>query len=82
MKRTINAVVCPRCGAPIRFEEGRDETFCASCGCHIFADSEKSEKEIAHEDKTNELAVKLLFGFGAFALIFFLFVAILMIALH
>jgi uncharacterized Zn finger protein (UPF0148 family) len=34
----LESATCPKCGAPIIFEEGRDDVFCSHCGTQVFKD--------------------------------------------
>lgn len=33
---SLEGMVCPACGAPISFENGRDYVFCSHCGVQVF----------------------------------------------
>lgn len=59
----IQKMYCPSCGAPIVFEEGREDTFCSHCGCQLHRDDENVvrrmahiERKLEHEEKVMEYA--------------------------
>lgn len=59
----IQKMFCPSCGAPIVFEEGREDTFCSHCGCQLHRDDENIvrrmehvERKLEHEEKKMEYA--------------------------
>lgn len=59
----IQKMFCPSCGAPIVFEEGKEDTFCSHCGCQLHRDDENIvrrmehvERKIEHEEKKMEYA--------------------------
>lgn len=47
----LEKMFCPSCGAPISFEEGRDDTFCSHCGHQIFREDSQLEEKNRHEEK-------------------------------
>lgn len=52
----IQKMFCPSCGAPIVFEEGREDTFCSHCGCQLHRDDENIVRKLEHEEKRMEYA--------------------------
>ena len=59
----IKKMYCPSCGAPISFEEGREDTFCSHCGSQLHRDDdnivrrmEHVERKLEHEEKMMEYA--------------------------
>lgn len=59
----IQKMFCPSCGAPIVFEEGKEDTFCSHCGCQLHRDDENIvrrmehvERKLEHEEKKMEYA--------------------------
>lgn len=47
----LEKMFCPSCGAPISFEDGRDDTFCSHCGHQIFKEDSQLEEKNRHEEK-------------------------------
>ena len=80
----LQKVYCPSCGAPIKFLEGRDDTFCTHCGHQIFKEDTMLEKKMEHEENIMEMMYKekkeareneqhnwiLVFTFAMFVLVF------------
>lgn len=61
MAQNLQKMFCPSCGAPIIFEEGREDTFCSHCGCQLHRDDENIvrkmehvERKLEHEEKKME----------------------------
>lgn len=53
---TIEKMFCPSCGAPIVFEEGREDTFCSHCGAQLHRDDENVVRRMEHIEKKMEYA--------------------------
>ena len=53
---TIEKMFCPSCGAPISFEEGREDTFCSHCGAQLHRDDENIVRRMEHIEKKMEYA--------------------------
>ena len=68
----VKTANCPRCGGPVSFEEGREDTFCPHCGAQVFRDISKN-KELEIKDKANKRKTLLIL-----ALILIIFVAIIL----
>ena len=50
MAQKIEVVYCPSCGAPVKFLEGREDTFCTSCGHQLFREDTHLEMKLKHEE--------------------------------
>ena len=50
MVQKIQSMFCPSCGAPIAFEDGREDTFCSHCGCQLIRDDDKIEIKMKHQE--------------------------------
>lgn len=50
MTQKIEVVYCPSCGAPVKFLEGREDTFCTSCGHQLFREDTHLEMKLKHEE--------------------------------
>lgn len=50
MSQKIEVVYCPSCGAPVKFLEGREDTFCTSCGHQLFREDTHLEMKLKHEE--------------------------------
>jgi len=55
----VKTANCPRCGGPVSFEEGREDTFCPHCGTQVFRDISKN-KELENKDKANKRKMLLI----------------------
>lgn len=53
---TIEKMFCPSCGAPISFEEGREDTFCSHCGTALHRDDDNVVRKMEHIEKKMEYA--------------------------
>lgn len=47
----VQKIYCPSCGAPVRFLEGKEYTYCTSCGHQLFKEDIHFEKRMEYEDK-------------------------------
>lgn len=54
----IQKMYCPSCGAPIVFEEGREDTFCSHCGCQLHRDDENVVRRMEHIERKLEYEEK------------------------
>ena len=52
----IEKMYCPNCGAPISFEEGREDTFCSHCGSQLHRDDDNIVRRLEHIEKKMEYA--------------------------
>lgn len=75
----IQKMFCPNCGAPITFQEGRDDTFCMHCGTQCFKEDSQLEMKYKHEEAMTDKAHKKDITDTTQALIFFIVTAILFI---
>lgn len=75
----IQKMFCPNCGAPITFQEGRDDTFCMHCGTQCFKEDSQLEMKYKHEEKMTDKAYRKEKMDTMAALIFFLSMAVLLI---
>ena len=55
--QNIQKVFCPSCGAPVTFLEGRDDTFCSSCGHQLFREDTQLETKLKHEENMERIKV-------------------------
>lgn len=46
----IQKVFCPSCGAPVKFLDGRDYTFCTSCGHQLFREDTQLDRKLKHKE--------------------------------
>lgn len=46
----VQIVYCPSCGAPVKFLENREDTFCTSCGHQLFREDTHLEMKLKHEE--------------------------------
>lgn len=53
---TIEKMFCPSCGAPIAFEEGREDTFCSHCGSQLHRDDDNVVRKMEHTEIMAEYA--------------------------
>lgn len=53
---TIEKMFCPSCGAPIVFEEGKEDTFCSHCGTALHRDDGNVVRRMEHIEKKMEYA--------------------------
>ena len=52
----IEKMFCPSCGAPISFEEGREDTFCSHCGSQLHRDDDNVVRKMEHTEIMAEYA--------------------------
>lgn len=50
----IQKIYCPSCGAPVKFLEGKEYTYCTCCGQQLFKEDAHFEKRMEYEDKQKE----------------------------
>ena len=51
----MDKAFCPNCGAPVHFEDGREDTFCQHCGTQVFKIDEQLDIKLKHEENTIKL---------------------------
>lgn len=51
MAQKIEKVFCPSCGAPVKFLDGREDTFCTSCGMQLYRKDTHLEMKLKHEQE-------------------------------
>lgn len=60
MAQVIEKVFCPSCGAPVKFLEGRDDTFCIHCGHQLFKEDTNLELKLKHEEEIGKQEIQKL----------------------
>jgi uncharacterized Zn finger protein (UPF0148 family) len=50
MAQKIEVAHCPSCGAPVKFLDGREDTFCTSCGHQLFREDTNLALKLKHEE--------------------------------
>ncbi len=57
MAQKIQKMFCPSCGAPISFEDGREDTFCSHCGSQLVREDDKIEVKMKHQEVMGQQAI-------------------------
>lgn len=58
MAEKIEVAYCPSCGAPVKFLEGREDTFCSSCGHQLFREDKHLEAKLKLKEEELKFEVK------------------------
>lgn len=59
MAQKIEKVFCPSCGAPVKFLDGREDTFCTHCGHQLFREDTNLELKFKHEEEMGRQDVEI-----------------------
>lgn len=55
----VESMNCPNCGAPLSFEDGKENTYCSSCGSLVNRDMTYEVRKIENQEKNDTKVVIL-----------------------
>ena len=55
----LDAMACPKCGAPLSFTEDQDFCYCSHCGMQVFKEDENLGVKMEYKKHVNDNFVKV-----------------------